>query len=535
MSFGISLFFSFLCLGTLFISGATFSQILIKAKIIKETQSNINNLIFGVILHLIIGIVISLLLKWNFNLLNGIKIALLVTFLTVLFNFIKLYKNGKVNIEVKTFSLTFVLIVVSCFMANLPAKEPPSLWDGPYVFKDWNNSVRVQRIAFDLPPDNAIPFVVGEYLVNAISFSENRPIMPGQEVSNRPILMSLVAVPYRMIFGPSPSKILTVSKYSYVGTDWPETLKLVPNNIFNIYLGIGIALNSLIIFAIRLLYQGYEKLKNRKVNLEILAMVSLSPYFILHTFFTWPKNLAAFFIITAFYYLMNHKINSHFNFYFAGLLLSLAYLSHPLSMPFMAIGVLFVVYLFLKKRKKLNELLLFVIIALSSFLIWNFIFVYRLGLNSDIIQQSLFHNGTFGGQLWIRITNYFSIFFPKVFVLSTFDLETFLPRWMDTLISSLGPVIWLLFPYIILKSSRDKNFVLTSLILISSLLTSSIYSTQANPFPHGWQSAVLALIPFANYNILRLIGAKIYLISLSSILILNSLFLATWTYFTILR
>jgi hypothetical protein len=535
MSFGISLFFSFLCLVTLFISGATFLQILIKAKVIKEIQSNINALIFGIILHLIIGIVISLLLKWNFNLLNGIRIFLLVTLLTIVFNFIKLYKNGKVNIEVKTFSLTLVLIVVSCFMANLPAKEPPSLWDGPYVFKDWNNSVRIQRIAFDLPPDNAIPFVVGEYLVNAISFSENRPIMPGQEVSNRPILMSLVAVPYRIIFGPSPSKILTVSKYSYVGTDWPETLKLVPNNIFNIYLGIGIALNSLIIFAIRLLYQGYEKLKNRKVNLEILAMVSLSPYFILHTFFTWPKNLAAFFIVTAFYYILHARVRSHINLYFAGLLLSLAYLSHPLSMPFIGIGILYGVYLFFKRRIRLDKLLLFAFIALSSILIWNYIFVYRLDLKSDIIQQSLFHQGSLGGQIWIRATNYFSIFFPKVFVLSTFDLETFLPSWMDTWISLLGPVIWLLFPYIILKSSRDKNFGLTSLILISSLLTSSIYSRQANPFPHGWQSAMLALIPFANYNILRLLGAKIYLISLFSILIFNSLFLATWTYFTLFR
>jgi hypothetical protein len=156
-------------------------------------------------------------------------------------------------------------------------------------------------------------------------------------------------------------------------------------------------------------------------------------------------------------------------------------------------------------------------------------------LNSDIIQQSLFHKGTLGGQLWVRITNYFSIFFPKVFVLSTFDLETFLPKWMDTWISLLGPVIWLFFPYIILKSSKDKNFLLIFLILMSSLLTSSIYSTQVNPFPHGWQSAMLALIPFANYNILRLFGTKTYFISLSSILFLNSLFLATWTYFTILR
>ena len=90
------------------------------------------------------------------------------------------------------------LFIVSCVsLTHLQIRFPRVLPDGLYVFKEHTLPVKLQVLAGVLPGDNYIPFVVQEYLLRDISFAREHPIAPGQEVSNRPILMALATAPFR--------------------------------------------------------------------------------------------------------------------------------------------------------------------------------------------------------------------------------------------------------------------------------------------------------------------------------------------------
>src|SRR4051812_428026 len=96
--------------------------------------------------------------------------------------------------------LWLLLLLLGLGLLHLDVRLSEPLSDGIYIFKTPTTNVKVQYLT-SLPADNIIPYAVAEFFLRGVSFKEERPILPGNEVSNRTILMSLVALPFRVALG----------------------------------------------------------------------------------------------------------------------------------------------------------------------------------------------------------------------------------------------------------------------------------------------------------------------------------------------
>ena len=107
--------------------------------------------------------------------------------------------------------LWFLLLVFCVCLLQVDVRLPDPMPDGIYIFKTATTNVKIQHLA-SAPADNYIPYAVAEFFLRGVSFEKERPILPGNEVSNRTILMSLVALPFRVALGaparPSPARHL---------------------------------------------------------------------------------------------------------------------------------------------------------------------------------------------------------------------------------------------------------------------------------------------------------------------------------------
>ena len=216
--------------------------------------------------------------------------------------------------------------LVLLMLAQAPLAPRQNLPDGLYPFKRWTLPVRIQFITL-LAPDNAVPAFAAEYMARGTSFSDVRPLMPGQEVSNRPLYEAVVYLPFRVAFGttrPAPSAYPT---YDYVGSRWPDTSQLISDNSFAKFLAVAIPLNASLLLAFGALLELFSIPHAR---LCLTAFGALSPYLWHHSIFTWPKNMAAFYLVLAVVFLLARGSPA-----IAGLFIGLAYLSHPYVVAFM--------------------------------------------------------------------------------------------------------------------------------------------------------------------------------------------------------
>src|SRR6267143_1267176 len=189
----------------------------------------------------------------------------------------------------------WVLLLVLCLgLLHLDVRFPEPLPDGIYVFKTHTTNVKVQYLT-SLPADNYIPFAVVEFFLRGISFNKERPILPGNEVSNRTILMSLAALPFRAALG-APNDHPELGTYNYVGREWPDVSKLNARDSFEQFAVIGLVLNSLLLLGLFVFCSSF--VANSVPPLATLLYVT-NPYFIAQTVFTWPKAMAGFFILLA--------------------------------------------------------------------------------------------------------------------------------------------------------------------------------------------------------------------------------------------
>lgn len=240
-----------------------------------------------------------------------------------------------------------VLIFITSLTASDIKLPYSGLADGPYVWKDWRFPVQQQALALNAPADNSLPSVVADFILHGTSFGEVRPVMPGQEISNRPFLASLVILPLHEI-GRTISNIQISSQipsFSYVGSTWPDTFARISNLQFKLDFGGLYALNFLPIFPclslIELIlmsncdssyanYQATHKRDSLRFYLIATLLICLSPLYVFSVVFTWPKMLAIFFALTS----MNTIIyTSHRKDLIAasGVGLSLSYLCHPMT------------------------------------------------------------------------------------------------------------------------------------------------------------------------------------------------------------
>ena len=388
----------------------------------------------------------------------------------------------------QTLAVVLLFVIFCQIFIRLPFQMPASLPDGPYVFKNPNNlHIKIQRLTDDLPADNYLPFVYSEFLQRGVSFTQNRPMLPGQEVSSRTVLMGLETSYFsNMIYHQAPLPPV-LGKFEYVGTMWPDVTTFGNDNKgFKIFLDIAIVLNAIFFFALVLFFM---KLFTARKALGASILFLLLPYALSETIFTWPKFLMAYFVILTLYLAISKK----------GLLLmavfaALAYHSHPSGLIYVLFIMLYVAiknagdiskfhinkplsqlkYLLRTKRlflKRLVFMSILFLICISPWIIWT---EFIVKIPSNLISQNL-ANGTggltsqlqtrldnigdllfswrpYGGTLLSQLTSYqlFSftgsiglLFFAGYYYLSIY----FKKFWLEIILLAVLPLIFLTLPW----------------------------------------------------------------------------------------
>ena len=151
--------------------------------------------------------------------------------------------------------LWFLLLVFCLGLLHVDVRLPDPLPDGIYIFKTPTTNVKIQHLT-STPADNYIPYAVAEFFLRGVSFEKERPILPGNEVSNRTILMSLVALPFRVALG-APRDHPQLGTYHYLGRDWPDVSKLYAADSFEQFAIVGLVLNSLLLLGLLVFCAGF--------------------------------------------------------------------------------------------------------------------------------------------------------------------------------------------------------------------------------------------------------------------------------------
>jgi len=498
---------------SILIVGVCFLVFFIKKFTFKGLELLGYGVVCGVLIYAIIGLII---VNIGFNQQKVVTVIFVAINTLSLFYFLKKKLFSQVVLCDKLFSISaFVgwvsMSLICVFISNVNIKFPDKLFDGPYVIKNHNLHVKVQVITGNLPADNYIPYLVGEFLLRGISFKEERPLMPGQEISNRPILMALVTVPFRAMLIPAIQQNEPLPKFQYVGTLWPDVGVLGEDKYFRIFLTVGIILNAMFIIPVILLFKKFGV--GREYVIAGVLLIIFNPYFISQTLFTWPKEMAAFFIMLATYTLISYGSPI-----IVGLLLALSYHSHPYSIVFAgSFGIFFLLQNWktniiekqtvfskkevflewassLKKAMFSRQVLLysstFILVVLPWF-IWTRLV---LSISSDLISQNLFSGGSLKSNIWVRFYNFYNTIFPRFFDIFPLNWESMTQVCLVNLSGIIG-VIFFIQAFLACKKyySQQRVVVIYNILLPGALLI-SIFSSPAVPALHGFQAIAPILI-----------------------------------------
>jgi hypothetical protein len=413
-------------------------------------------------------------------------------------------------------ALWFLLLVFCLGLLHVKIRSPQSLQNGIDIFKTSTTNVRVQYLT-SLPADNYIPFAVSEFFLRGISFQKERPILPNAEVSNRTILMSLVAVPFRAALG-APCDHPELGTFHYLDRDWPDVAKLNTNGAFEQFSVIGLVLNSLLLLGAIVFCAGFGA--SSVVPLATLLYIT-NPYFIGQSIYTWPKALAGFFILLAW-----HSIRAGYGPVTAGILLALAVHSHPYALAFAGWVALFYLLQWLRRKSGLPDLLVYLLTFTALLLPWIIWTRYVLEIPSDLIAQNFSGPGTEIGWsspmnfVWIRIHNLFYTVCSTIFLLYPFDLGAALERWFVSLPGVVGIV--LIYPALArcTELPRPRPWLWYGLVG-PALSILAIYSAPALPVLHGFQAPLAVLLFFGVCWLSEHYTRRVYLRLVAVQLLLN--------------
>jgi hypothetical protein len=387
---------------------------------------------------------------------------------------------------------TLGIAMMALSMAWLPVQLPNELIDGPYVVKKDLPAVRVQHISGTLPIDNAIPHVATEYLLRDISFAKERPLMPGQEVSNRPIMVSFLLVPWHAIVSMPPKQHESMPRFEYVGQSWPDfSVLLQDSNAWAVSVALGAALNSLLILIAGVWLVRQPFVGKRELILFALLAVS-SPYVLVQTFFTWPKALAGFFIILGYFSIVRGLPVA-----IAGVAMGLAYWSHPYAIVYF---IFFAVWLSLRGsnldgqglKLSMNYFVKFALIfalVVAPWFIWTRLILH---IPSDLVSQNLSQGGQrWQDFLWIRIVNFYTTLAPTFLQIYPFNSNVIFRSMSVNFAGGLGLIPFLVLVHKIAKNGYSNFIDLALPLLLPGVALIAIFSNLAVPALHGLQPLIL--------------------------------------------
>jgi hypothetical protein len=446
----------------------------------------------GVLLHAVLGWAIAALpmARWG---IAGLLLAL--TLLSAVYLLVRrlphefslaLSRPSKISL-----ALWGLFLVLNLGLLHLDVRFPESLPEGLYVFTTHTTNVKVQYLT-SLPADNYIPFAVTEFIVRGVSFKKVRPIMPSNEVSNRTILMSLVAVPFQVVLG-APRDRPQLGAFFYVGQLWWDVSQLNTDGYFEQFAVVGLVLNSLLLLGLFVFCSSLGA--NSILPLGAVLYIT-NPYFIAQTVYTWPKAMAGFFILLAW-----TSIRSGHGPAVVAALLALACHSHPYAIVFAGCTALFYLTQWRREKRRVPSALLYLLVVLLILAPWIIWTRFMLRIPSDLVGQNFAGPETATAWasplsfVWIRFQNFFSLLGSALFTVRPFDFEVVLIHWLSCLPGVVGLVM--LYPALAQcgQLSGPRSWLWYGLFG-PALLILAIYSCPAVPVLHGYQTALGVLLFF---------------------------------------
>ena len=390
--------------------------------------------------------------------------------------------------------LAFNVFCLSIIRLNVV--PPAQLPDGLFIFKTPQLNVKIQYMV-GLPVDNYIPFVVSEYFIRGISFKQEHPIIPGQEVSNRTILMSLAALPFYVALAGSDNQPFSLRTFRYVGRDWPDVGKLNIGHRYEKFLVLGILLNSFLLLGLFVFASALEG--GSDVLVPAFLLCATNAYFITQTIFIWPKSLAAFFILLSW-----HGLRRGYSPMAVACYAGLAYHAHPTGIIFAGGIALFYLVSAPANGMRWRNLLLFGLTVATLVLPWLLWTTFYLKLPSNLISQNLFNPKAPTDCLnfvWMRLKNLFDLFAPTMFGTFPFDLRRFINGALFSLPGAVG--LLLIIPAVVqLRQMRAERLFLWSCLILPALAIVLIFSIQTIPAAH-MPAVVGALVVFGVIRLRR--------------------------------
>lgn len=397
-----------------------------------------------------------------------------------------LSRPGKLSL-----ALWALFLLLNLGLLHVDVQLPDSLPDGLYIFKTHTTNVKVQYLT-GLPADNYIPFAVAEFFLRGVSFKKERPILPVNEVSNRTILMSLVAMPFRVALG-APRDHPQLGAYSYVGRNWPDVSKLNTGGYFKQFAVIGLVLNSLMLLG---LFVFCSSLGANSILPVATVLYVTNPYFIAQTVYTWPKALAGFFILLAW-----ASIRRGHGAAIVATLLALAYHCHPYALVFAGFIGLFYLIQWRREESRTPSAVIYLLVFGLIVAPWTIWTRFVLHIPSDLVMQNFAGRGTEAAWaspisfFWIRLQNLFDLAGAMIFAVRPFDFRTVLNYWLFCLPGVVGLV--LIYPALAQCAAlpRPRPWLWYGL-LGPALSILAVYSCPALPVLHGYQPLLGVLLFF---------------------------------------
>jgi hypothetical protein len=446
----------------------------------------------GVLLHGFLGWAIAAVpaVRWAF-----VALLIVLTLLSAVYLALRrvpqefslaLSRPSKISL-----ALWGLFLVLNLGLLHIDVRFPESLPDGPYVFKTHTTNVKIQYLT-GLPADNYIPFAVAEFFVRGVSFKKVRPIMPGNEVSNRTILMPLVALPFRVALG-APRDRPQLGAFYYVGRPWGDVSQLNTDGYFEQFAVVGLVLNSLLLVG---LFVFCSSLGANSILPLATALYVTNPYFIAQTVYTWPKAMAGFFILLAW-----TSIRRGHGPVVVAALLALACHSHPYAIVFAGCAGLFYLTQWRREKSRVPSAVLYLLVfglVLAPWIIWT---RFMLRIPSDLVAQNFAGPETEAAWaspinfVWIRFQNFFSLMGSEMFGVHPFNFGTVLNHWLYCLPGIVGLVM--IYPALAqcAELAKPRPWLWYGL-LGPALLILAIYSCPALPVLHGYQPLLGVLLFF---------------------------------------
>jgi hypothetical protein len=414
------------------------------------------------------------------------------------------------------FALWGGLLVFCLALLHVSVRLPEPLPDGMYILKSPTLNARVQHLT-GLPADNYTPFVVTEFLFRGVSFEKERPIMPKNEVSNRTIAMSLVALPFRAALGGPPDHP-ELGTYDYAGRSWPDVWKLYTDAAFEQFSIVGLVLNSLLLLGLLVFC---ARLAPPFVLASTAALYVTNSYFISQTLYTWPKAFAGFFVLLAW-----NSIRAGHHPVIVAASVAFAFHCHPYAMVFAGWIAVFYLVETLRGRSGLRPFFFYLMafgLIVAPWFVWT---RWVLQIPSDLIAQNFSGPGSEAAWaspmtfFWIRLHNFFYTTFSTIFTVYPFDFPLILRLWLESLPGAVGLV--LIYPAFRQcgEIAKPRPWVWYA-IVAPALSILAVYSTPSLLVLHGYQP-ILALFVFLGvWWLWRHCPRKLYLGLVASQLALN--------------